>query len=77
MDFGKFAEYMAIGYAAMAIILGSMIAWIYLRFRALLAQQEQIGQLEAEVAEEREAHKAPAGREPVAEGAAVTATEEA
>ncbi|GAB4414621.1 MAG: hypothetical protein KatS3mg051_0159 [Anaerolineae bacterium] len=54
-DFGKYAEYMALGYAAMAIILALMVAWIALRFRALRAQQEEIARLEAELAEERRA----------------------
>ncbi len=52
-DFGKYAEYMALGYAAMAFILGLMVAWIALRFRALRAQQEEVARLEAELAEER------------------------
>ncbi|MCX7979410.1 MAG: heme exporter protein CcmD, partial [Bdellovibrionaceae bacterium] len=52
-DFGKYAEYMALGYAAMALILALMVAWLALRFRALRAQQEEIARLEAELAEER------------------------
>jgi hypothetical protein len=52
-DFGKYAEYMALGYAAMALILALMVAWIALRFRTLRAQQDEITRLEAELAEER------------------------
>jgi len=52
-DFGKYAEYMALGYAAMAFILALMIAWMVVRFRALRAQQDEIARLEAEIAEER------------------------
>jgi len=76
-DFGKYTEYMVLGYAAMATILGLMIAWIYLRFRTVVAQQEQISQLEAEIAEERDAHKATTpdpAPDPVAD---VAVTEEA
>jgi|GEM_PF-3477832 heme exporter protein D len=54
-DFGKYAEYMALGYAAMALVLALMVVWIALRFRALRAQQEEIARLEAELAEERRA----------------------
>lgn len=62
-DFGKYAEYMALGYAAMALILALMVAWLVLRFRALRAQQEEIARLEAELAEERRAQtKAPASQ---------------
>lgn len=48
MDFGKYADYMALGYAAMALVLGAMIAWIYWRYRMLYQEQAQIEQLEAE-----------------------------
>lgn len=54
-DFGKYAEYMALGYAAMALVLALMVIWIALRFRALRAQQDEIARLEAELAEERRA----------------------
>ncbi|MBP8974073.1 MAG: hypothetical protein KBH93_09370 [Anaerolineae bacterium] len=53
-DFGKYAEYMALGYAAMVFILALMIAWMAVRFRALRAQQEEIARLEAEIAEEQQ-----------------------
>jgi heme exporter protein D len=53
-DFGKYAEYMALGYAAMAFILALMIASMVVRFRALRGQQDEIARLEAEIAEERQ-----------------------
>ena len=52
-DFGNYAEYMALGYAAMAFILALMIVSMAVRFRALRGQQQEIAQLEAELAEER------------------------
>ena len=55
LDFGKYAEYMALGYAAMALILALMVVWIALRFHALRAQEDEIARLEAELAEERHA----------------------
>ncbi len=45
---GKFAEYMILGYSAMALILGGMIAWIYLRYRALRREAALIEQMAAE-----------------------------
>ncbi len=51
--FGKYSEYMAIGYAAMGVILVAMIVWMYLRYVGLRREQEQIAQLERELAEER------------------------
>jgi len=48
VDFGKYADYMALGYAAMAVILSGMIGLIYWRFRALIQEDAQIDQLEAE-----------------------------
>ncbi len=68
MDFGKYAEYMALGYGAMALILAAMIAWMYLRFRALIRENEAVSELEAELEAERAAGKA-APREPAAEPA--------
>ncbi len=58
--FGKYSEYMALGYAAMALILGVMIAWMYLRYVGLRREAEQIAQLEAEVRAERANHVAQA-----------------
>ncbi len=52
-DFGKYTEYMVLGYAAMALILALMIVSMAVRFRALRGQQEEIARLEAEIAEER------------------------
>jgi hypothetical protein len=68
MDFGKYADYMAMGYSAMALILAAMIAWIYLRFRALIRENEAVAELEAELEAERAAGKA-APREAAAEPA--------
>ncbi len=48
MDFGKYADYMALGYAAMALLLSGMIGMIYWRYRRLYQEQAQIDQLEAE-----------------------------
>ncbi|HMM29057.1 MAG: heme exporter protein CcmD [Chloroflexota bacterium] len=45
---GKFAEYMILGYSAMALILGGMIAWIYLRYRALRREAALVEQMAAE-----------------------------
>lgn len=52
-DFGKYVEYMALGYAAMAFILALMVVWMAVRYRALRGQQDEIARLEAEIAEER------------------------
>jgi hypothetical protein len=52
-DFGDNANYMAMGYAVTAILLGGMILWMYVRYRGLEHEQELIDQLEAE---ERAAH---------------------
>lgn len=51
--FGKYSEYMALGYVAMGLILVGMIAWIYLRYAGLRNDQEQIARLEQEIAAER------------------------
>lgn len=45
---GKYAEYMILGYAAMALLLGGMIAWIYLRYRALKREAALVEQMAAE-----------------------------
>jgi len=50
---GKYAEYMILGYSAMAVILGGMIAWIYLRYRALQREAALIEQVAAEEARDR------------------------
>lgn len=55
MDFGKYSEYMALGYGAMAVLLAGMIAWMALRFRGLRREIEQLDQLEAEERNERPA----------------------
>ncbi|MBI5958144.1 MAG: heme exporter protein CcmD [Chloroflexi bacterium] len=48
MDFGKYSEYMALGYASMGVLLVGMIAWISWRFRALAREIVQLEQVEAE-----------------------------
>lgn len=50
---GKFAEYMILGYSAMALILGGMIAWIYLRYRALRREAALVEQMAAEESGDR------------------------
>jgi len=45
---GMYAEYMILGYASMALILGGMIAWIYLRYRALRREAALVEQMAAE-----------------------------
>jgi heme exporter protein CcmD len=60
MDFGKYADYMALGYAAMALLLGGMVLWLYLRYRALMREEQAIEQMEAEERAERAAAPAAA-----------------
>ncbi len=55
--FGKYSEYMAIGYAAMGLILAAMIVWMTIRYAGLRRDQEQIVQLEKEIEAERAAQK--------------------
>jgi hypothetical protein len=62
MDFGKYADYMALGYAAMALLLGGMVLWLYLRYRGLIREEQAIAQMEAEERAEREAATPAAGR---------------
>lgn len=45
---GKFAEYMILGYASMAIILSGMVAWLYLRYRGLKREAALVEQMAAE-----------------------------
>jgi len=45
---GKYAEYAFLGYGAMALILGAMIAWLYLRYRALQREAAIVEQVAAE-----------------------------
>ena len=52
-DFGKHSDYMAMGYAAMGILLGGMVLWLVLRYRLLNREQQMIDQLEAEARDER------------------------
>jgi heme exporter protein CcmD len=62
MDFGKYANYMALGYAAMALLLGGMLLWLYLRYRALVREEQAVEQMEAEERAERAAAAPPAVR---------------
>jgi hypothetical protein len=54
-DFGKHADYMALGYAAMGLLLGLMVLWLYLQYRVWLRQDMELDQLEAEEQQERAA----------------------
>jgi hypothetical protein len=49
-DFGKHADYMALGYAAMGILLGGMVLWMYVRYRVLARELADIGRMESEEA---------------------------
>lgn len=71
--FGKYSEYMAIGYAAMAVVLFAMIAWMYLRYVTLRRQEAEIAQLEQEIAAER----AQSASKPQSTPAMVRAVEDA
>jgi heme exporter protein CcmD len=53
-DFGKHADYMAIGYAVMALLLGGMVLWLYLRYRALENESAELDRIEAEEYAERD-----------------------
>lgn len=55
MEFGKYANYMALGYAAMALLLGGMVLWLYLRYRGLIREEQAVEQMEAEERAERAA----------------------
>jgi heme exporter protein CcmD len=52
-DFGKHADYMALGYAVAGIFLAGMVLWMALRYRALNREQDLIDQLEAEEHDEQ------------------------
>ncbi len=51
--FGKYADYMALGYSAMALVLGGMAAWIYVRFRHAQREMARVEQKMQELREER------------------------
>ena len=51
-EFGKYAEYMALGYAATLLILGAMVVWLILRYQALRREEGHVNQLEAELRDE-------------------------
>ena len=47
-DFGANADYMWMGYAVTVLVLGSVVGWMVVRYRALMREQVLIDQLEAE-----------------------------
>ena len=51
--FGKYADYMALGYGAMALVLGGMAGWIYVRFRQAQREMARVEQMARELREER------------------------
>ncbi len=51
--FGKYAEYMALGYSAMAVILGGMAAWVYLRYRQARREMARVEHMAQELRSER------------------------
>ena len=65
---GKYAEYMILGYASMAVLLGGMIAWIYWRYRMLFREEALIDQYEAEERGDRVASSVGAVEEDVLPG---------
>jgi heme exporter protein CcmD len=65
---GKYAEYMILGYASMAILLSGMIAWIYWRYRMLFREEAMIDQFEAEERGDRVASAVGAVEEDVLPG---------
>ncbi len=52
MDFGKHADYMALGYAMMAVLLGGMVLWMYVRYVTLKREDRQLDALEDELRED-------------------------
>jgi hypothetical protein len=72
-DFGKHADYMALGYAMMGLLLGGMVLWTYFRYRVLARESAELDRIEAEERLERAA-AVPRGSDesaPVRAGAAV------
>lgn len=49
----KYAEYMALGYISMAVLLGGLIAWIYWRYRLAQRENRLLDQIEAEARQDR------------------------
>ena len=47
-DFGKHADYMALGYAMMGLLLGGMVFWTYIRYRILARESAELDRIEAE-----------------------------
>ncbi len=54
-DFGKHADYMALGYAMMGLLLGGMVLWTYFRYRMLARESAELDRIEAEERLERAA----------------------
>jgi hypothetical protein len=74
-DFGKHADYMALGYAMMGLLLGGMVVWLYFRYRVLARESAELDRIEAEEQQERAA--APHGSDdavPMRAGAVVSAS---
>jgi hypothetical protein len=46
---------MALGYAAMGLLLGSMVLWLYVQYRVLRREEVELDRLEAEEKRERAA----------------------
>jgi heme exporter protein CcmD len=65
---GKYAEYMILGYASMAVLLSGMIAWIYWRYRTLFQEEALLDQYEAEEHGDRVASSVGAMEEDVLPG---------
>jgi hypothetical protein len=73
-DFGEHADYMALGYAMMALLLGGMVLWTYFRYRVLMRESAELDRIEAEEQQERAA-AAPRGSDeatPVRAGTVVS-----
>jgi len=46
--FGNHLDYMGIGYAVIALVLGGMVLWLFMRFQSLRREEQLMAQLEAE-----------------------------
>jgi hypothetical protein len=74
-DFGKHADYMALGYAMMALLLGGMVLWLYFRYRVLARESAELDRFEAEEQQERAAaSRGSDDAAPVRAGAVVSAS---
>lgn len=71
-DFGEHADYMALGYALMGLLLGGMVFWMYVRYRVLQRDAEALDQLEAEERQERAASRSADETVPARSGVAAS-----